>query len=104
MIIPERPIIPNLGVFINGRIYYPGDSFAMPGTRDIEILALPVGAPWLKISEVVNFLRQAKPKITFPTHDAVLSEFGKALPDRMLPEIAQQVGSKYQRLVEPLEI
>jgi len=104
VIIPERPVIPNLGVFINGRLYYPGDSFAMPSERRIEVLALPIGAPWLKISEVVEFLRQTKPRIAFPTHDAVLSDSGKSLPDRMIPEIAQQFGTTYQRLTEPLEI
>lgn len=104
MITPERPIVPNLGILINKRVYYPGDSFTIPETYTIDVLALPVGAPWLKISETVDFLQQVKPRLAFPTHDGVLSAFGKSLPDRMLPDVATTVGSTYQRLVEPIEI
>jgi L-ascorbate metabolism protein UlaG (beta-lactamase superfamily) len=100
---PAWPTIPNLGVLINERLYYPGDSFVVPD-RAVEVLALPVAAPWLKISETMAFLQQIKPKLAFPTHDAILSDAGKGLPDGMLPGIAEQVGTKYQRLTEPLEI
>lgn len=100
---PEWPTIPNLGVLINGQIYYPGDSFVAP-EREVAVLALPVSAPWLKISETMAFLQQVKPQLAFPTHDAILSDVGKGLPDRMLPAIAEQVGTKYQRLTEPLVV
>jgi L-ascorbate metabolism protein UlaG (beta-lactamase superfamily) len=99
----DMPGIANLGVMINERIYYPGDSFTVPD-RPVEILALPVAAPWLKISETMEFLTAVKPQLAFPTHDAILSEIGKGLPDRMLPGIAQKVGAEYRRLQEPLEI
>jgi len=44
------PLIDNLGVLINDTVYYPGDSFTLPNTP-VDVLALPVGAPWLKLSE-----------------------------------------------------
>lgn len=97
------PVIPNLGVMINGKIFYPGDSFVNP-ERTIEVLALPVGAPWLKLSETIDYLLATKPSLSFPTHDAVLSNAGKQLCDRMLPTFAEKAGTKYQRLLEPLEI
>ena len=103
VIAPDWPTIPNLGVLINERLYYPGDSFAVPD-RDVQVLALPVSAPWLKISETMEFLRAVKPQLAFPTHDAILSEAGKGLPNRMLPPVAEQVGTTYQRLTEPLDI
>ena len=103
VITPAWPVIANLGVMINQRIYYPGDSFAVPG-REVEILALPVAAPWLKISETMDFLRAVKPNLAFPTHDAILSDIGKGLPDRMLPSVAERVGTTYQRLTGPLDI
>lgn len=102
-IYPDGSTIPNLGVMVNDRLYYPGDSFTVPD-QPVEILALPVAAPWLKISETMEFLQAVKPKIAFPTHDAILSDSGKALPDTMLPAMAQKVGASYQRLREPLEI
>jgi L-ascorbate metabolism protein UlaG (beta-lactamase superfamily) len=103
MIFAGKEEVINLGVMINGHLYYPGDSFYVPDV-EVKVLALPVSAPWLKISEVIDFLTSVKPQLAFPTHDAILSDIGKALPDRILPPIAEKVGTKYQRLVEPLEI
>lgn len=93
----------NLGVMIAKRLYYPGDSFATPGSA-VEILALPVSAPWCKISEVMQFLDTVKPRLAFPTHDAILSDIGKQQVDRLLTNTSQQIGTTYQRLVEPVEI
>jgi L-ascorbate metabolism protein UlaG (beta-lactamase superfamily) len=97
------PHIDNLGVMINNVIFYPGDSFTSPD-KPVEVLALPVTAPWLKISEAMDFLAQIKPTLAFPTHDAIASDKGKALVDRILGGVAREHGSKYQRLTEPVEI
>ncbi|MBC7869102.1 MBL fold metallo-hydrolase [Candidatus Saccharibacteria bacterium] len=91
------PLIDNLGVLINDAVYYPGDSFTLPNTP-VDVLALPVGGPWLKMSETMDFLTAIKPLLVFPTHDAVLSNIGKALPDHLLPEIAKKVGAEYKRI------
>lgn len=99
----DIPMIANLGVMINDRVFYPGDSFVQPHTP-VEVLALPVGAPWLKISETIDYFVAVKPQIAFPTHDAVLSEIGKQVPDNRLLSYAEKIGAKYIRLTEPLEI
>lgn len=67
---PSIPTIANLGIMINNRIYYPGDSFALPD-RPVELLALPVSAPWMKVSEAVAFANAVQPAKIFPTHDAI---------------------------------
>ncbi len=95
--------ITNLGVMINKLIYYPGDSFSPPNSP-VDTLALPISAPWLKISEVANFARQVSPRIAFPTHDAITSRAGKQLYDRLVPQLLKDTDIKYQRLVEPLDI
>lgn len=100
---PDIPLVANLGVMINDTVYYPGDSFTLPN-KPVDTLALPVGAPWLKISETFDFLVAIRPRFAFPTHDGVLSDFGKGLPDRMMPQFAEKVGTTYQRLTEPVEI
>lgn len=100
---PAIPIIANLGVMVNGILYYPGDSFTIPD-REVKILALPVAAPWMKMSEAIAFIKAVTPEIAFPTHDAILSDTGKALPDRLVPKLIDGMSIKYQRLVEPLEI
>jgi L-ascorbate metabolism protein UlaG (beta-lactamase superfamily) len=91
------PTIANIGVMINGLLYYPGDSFSEPG-KPVDVLALPASAPWLKISEVMDFLMSIKPRLAFPTHDAILSQTGQELVDKMLGGTAQTIGTTYQRI------
>lgn len=93
----------NIGILINDLLYYPGDSFVLPG-RPVDTLALPVAAPWLKISEAMDFLTQIRPRLAFPTHDAVLSQIGKELVDGRLNATAQEQDTTYQRLAETTTI
>lgn len=96
-IFPDNPPLANLGVMVNDLFYYPGDSFSLPGDRAVDTLALPVAAPWLKISEVIDFLASVGPRAAFPTHDAILSDIGKELADRMVGGVAAERGIDYQR-------
>lgn len=88
----------NLGVMIDELLYYPGDSFALPDGRAVDTLALPVAAPWLKLSETLDFLRAVTPQTAFPTHDAILSSTGQALVDSMLSGAAEDIGTHYTRV------
>jgi L-ascorbate metabolism protein UlaG (beta-lactamase superfamily) len=97
------PIIANLGVMINSNIFYPGDSFTVPN-KPVKTLALPITAPWLKISEVMDYVSKINPALAFPTHDGVASEAGKQIVDRMMGPLLESQGGTYQRLSEPLEI
>lgn len=72
---PAIPGIGNVGYMIGGRFFYPGDKFTNPGVA-VEILGMPLGAPWLKVAEVVDYVLALKPKLAVPMHDAVL-----AMPD-----------------------
>lgn len=93
----------NLGVLINNLIYYPGDSLYAPDVA-IDTLALPVTAPWLKIGEVMDFVVAVKPRAAFPTHDAIASQFGKELVDRLIGAAASAHGIVYSRLNNPIEL
>jgi len=79
------PLSSNLGFFIDGRLWYPGDAFTNPEVS-VEILALPVSGPWMKISDAIDYALELKPKIAFPVHDG--TRFGSAhnLPLKILPE------------------
>ncbi|MEP7205053.1 MAG: MBL fold metallo-hydrolase [Candidatus Saccharibacteria bacterium] len=90
-------LIDNLGVLINDTLYYPGDSFTLPNVP-VDVLALPIGAPWPKMNEVIDFLTAIKPLLAFPTHDAVLSTVGKSLSDQMLSVTAIKIGAEYKRI------
>lgn len=69
---PDIPLVPNTGYLVAERFFHPGDSFTRPDA-EVEILGLPTGAPWLKMSEAVDFLRAVRPRVGVPIHEAVLS-------------------------------
>jgi L-ascorbate metabolism protein UlaG (beta-lactamase superfamily) len=70
--------VQNTGYMIAEKLYYPGDAFHVPGKK-VDVLALPVAGPWLKISEAVDFALAVKPRICFPVHDGMLRpEFNMA--------------------------
>lgn len=97
------PPLENVGVVINDLIYYGGDSFVLPG-QPIDTLLLPASAPWMKVSEAMNFLGAVKPRLAIPTHDAILSVVGQEIADRILGNAAKNVGSEYKRLETAIEI
>lgn len=97
------PRVGNLGVLINDLIYYPGDSLDVPNVP-VDTLAIPAAAPWMKIGEAMDFLLAVHPRFAFPTHDAISTDSGKALADKLLGGIAEKNDIEYQRLAEPLEI
>jgi L-ascorbate metabolism protein UlaG (beta-lactamase superfamily) len=94
--------ISNLGVLINDLVYYPGDSFTLTHSP-IDTLALPVSAPWMKISEAIDFMKLIKPRFAFPTHDKTLSPEGKAIADRLIGASAKANDIHYER-IESVEI
>lgn len=70
---PDIPVIANIGYVIDrGAFYHPGDSFHVP-EQHVDVLGLPTGAPWLKASEAVDFLRAVAPRAAVPIHEAVLA-------------------------------
>lgn len=95
--------VKNVGVMINELIYFPGDSFTLPG-QPVDTLLLPASAPWMKISDAMNFLSVIKPRLCIPTHDAILSVEGKGIADRLLGATAQSAGSDYLRPESSIDI
>ena len=92
------PVIDNVGVLINDRVYYPGDSFAIPEGVEVDTLAVPAGAPWMKIAEVIDYVDAVKPKRTFPTHYGVLSAAGLALSNDRIKAATEANGGQHYPL------
>ena len=92
---PSIPIIENVGVLVNERLYYPGDSFYVPLGVAVDTLAAPAGAPWMKISEGMDFITQVAPKRAFGTHDGVLSAAGLGLVHDRLKAVTEAKGGEY---------
>ena len=88
------PVIDNVGVLINDTLWYGGDSFTVPPVS-VDTLAVPAGAPWLKISEAMDYLAQIAPKRAFPTHEMVLSVAGKGMSNARFGEVIARTGGEY---------
>ena len=74
---PEIPAINNISYLIgdNGhpaRLMHPGDALFIPG-EPVDVLALPAAAPWLKISEAVEYLRAVNPLRAIPIHQGIVN-------------------------------
>ncbi|MDB4940279.1 MAG: putative Zn-dependent hydrolase [Candidatus Doudnabacteria bacterium] len=77
------PVTSNIGFLIDDKLWYPGDNFTNP-ELEIEVLALPAVAPWLKLSEVIDYAIALKPKIIFPVHDSGAHSFMHLMLEKIL--------------------
>ncbi|MFJ3193220.1 MBL fold metallo-hydrolase [Streptomyces griseoviridis] len=85
---PDLPRITNVGYLIDdGRVFHPGDALTVPG-RPVGTLMLPVMAPWNKLSEVVEYVREVAPERTYDVHDALLTDLARPVYDRQLDALA----------------
>jgi len=102
---PDIPVIPNVGYLVGGRLFHPGDAFTLPG-QPVEVLAVPAGAPWLKVSEAIDYLRQVRPKVAVPVHEQVLSTAGKSIHYRQLEQLGAGGGTTLRVIDdgEPVEL
>lgn len=87
VIYPTIPNVMNTGFLIQNRFFYPGDAFTIPDTP-VEILAMPMIGPWMKLSESIDWVKEIHPKVCIPVHDGMLSprEWIYALPHKVFPE------------------
>ena len=92
------PLLQNCGVMVNGSLYYPGDSYTKPD-REVELLACPTSAPWLKISDVMDFVAAVKPKRCFATHNIHLSEMGHDLNNGRVKQVVEAGGGTFEYLL-----
>jgi hypothetical protein len=65
----------------------------------VEVLAVPTSAPWLKISDVIDYVAAIKPKRSFATHNALLSDFGHALNNGRVAATTEAGGGTFTYLL-----
>lgn len=92
------PLVQNVGVLINDELYYPGDSYAVPEGVDVDTLAAPLGAPWLKIGEAMDFVLAVKPRRAFGVHDMTLSVVGRNMHRERLRWATEQNEGEFFEL------
>ncbi len=80
---PDIPRVRNVCFLVDGEVFHPGDSLTRPEVP-VGTLLLPVHAPWLKIAEAIDYVRDVRPSQTIGIHDGMLNERGLGLADRVL--------------------
>ncbi|MEJ8281990.1 MBL fold metallo-hydrolase [Pseudonocardia spirodelae] len=70
----DIPLVANNGYLVDGTLLHPGDAYVPPGVDELATLLLPTGAPWLKVSEAVDYLRAVAPRTVVPIHEGTLAD------------------------------
>jgi len=103
---PELPRVTNSGYLVTDgttRLFHPGDSLTVPDD-DVDVLCLPVSAPWLKVSEAIDFGRTVGAARNLAIHDKVYSEAGLGIVDGHLGRFLGAAGQDYVRLPEGADL
>ena len=98
-------IVDNSGYLVSGggtSLFHPGDALTGPG-RPVDVLCVPVSAPWLKVSEAVDFARAVGAPRNLAIHDRVYSEAGLGIVDGHLGRLLGEDQS-YVRLPDGADL
>lgn len=96
---PDMPVVQNTGFYIANKFFYPGDSFHKPH-KEVQILALPVIGPWMKMEEAIEYAKALKPTIVFPVHDGMLREDRRAFTRTIPKALLEKEGIQFMDLTE----
>ncbi|AXK36978.1 MBL fold metallo-hydrolase [Streptomyces armeniacus] len=97
---PDIPRITNVGYVVDGSVFHPGDALTVPD-RPVDTLLLPVHAPWSKVAEVIDYLREVRPRQAYDVHDGLLGELGHTVYGRMLGPGGPGVGGAEHTRLTP---
>ncbi len=96
---PELPRFHNSGYLVEAgstTLFHPGDSLTLPGVA-VDVACIPVSAPWLKVSEAIDFARDLGAPVNLAIHDEIYSEAGLGIVDGHLRRFLEP-GGRYERL------
>ncbi|MEU9339503.1 MBL fold metallo-hydrolase [Streptomyces sp. NPDC048290] len=92
---PDLPRITNVGYLVDGgRIFHPGDALTVPD-HPVETLLAPVHAPWNKVAEIIEYVREVRPQRVYDIHDALLTDLARPIYDTLLGNLS---GAEHLRL------
>lgn len=86
------------------RVYHPGDSLTAPG-EPIDLLLAPVSAPWLKVGEAVDFVREVGAPRNLAIHDKVYSDLALGMVDAHMDNlVVRPLGLEFTRLADGTDL
>jgi len=95
----DIPVIANTGFMLDGKVFHPGDALTVP-EDPVETLLLPASAPWLKLSEMIDYGRAVAPRRAYTIHDALLSDIGLQVLGNFLGMAEGTGGGTFSRLAD----
>ena len=102
---PDYPRLDNSGYLLtvgDTVVYHPGDSLTAPA-QPVDVLLAPVSAPWLKISEAIDFVREVGAPRTIAVHDRVYSEVALGMVDTHMGNLLPE-GQEFRRLPDGADL
>jgi L-ascorbate metabolism protein UlaG (beta-lactamase superfamily) len=97
---PEFPRFFNSGYVLTAgerKVYHPGDALTEPG-EPVDVLCVPVSAPWMRASEAIEFARAVRAPRNLAIHDRVYSEAGLGIVDGHMNAFLPKEGLEYARI------
>lgn len=92
---PDVPPVENVGFFVDGEIFHPGDAFTV---LRAPTLLVPGQAPWMKAPEMIQYLREVRPQRAYAVHDGLLNDVGLSLLDGQLTGEAERQDADFRRI------
>ncbi|WP_414941702.1 MBL fold metallo-hydrolase [Amycolatopsis sp. cmx-11-51] len=84
---PDLPGGGNLGYLLDDALFHPGDSFDRP-PGNADIVLIPAGGPWMRLSEAVDYVRATRPAVAVPIHQAGLAPAHQQMHHQLLTKLA----------------
>lgn len=79
------PRIDNLGLVVQPQgeptVFHPGDALDAQddALEGVDLLCVPVNAPWARVADTVGFVRRIAPGRVIPIHDGLVNDTGRAM-------------------------
>ncbi|MFD3702050.1 MBL fold metallo-hydrolase [Nocardia sp. NPDC058658] len=83
------PTSENVGYLVDDVVFHPGDAFDEIGVA-VDVLLLPIGGPWMKIGEGIDYLRSIAPRVVVPIHQAGLAPAHQNMHCQLLKNLAPE--------------
>lgn len=93
----DIPVVPNTGFAVDGEVFHPGDALTVP-EDSVPTLLLPANAPWLKVSEMVDYAREVAPRRAYAVHDGLVNDNGLAVLEGWLQKAGEPLDATFARL------
>ena len=86
---PTLPGPANRAYLIDGRVLVTGDEHPIPPDR-LTTLVTPVDAPWLRVADLIRYVRALRPKLVVGVHDSLLNADGLAVARHVIESLRNE--------------